>query len=115
MVAFLAPPTGAVILAQCLMVFQSLCAHANASLPPRVETGLRPFFISPDVHRVHHSDRPEHYDSNFGDLFPWWDRLFGTYVASPAGRDTEIVAGIRGLQTPRSNDLWFMLTLPFRS
>jgi sterol desaturase/sphingolipid hydroxylase (fatty acid hydroxylase superfamily) len=29
-------------------------------------------------HRIHHSLTPEHWDHNFGVLFPWWDMMFGT-------------------------------------
>ena len=36
-------------------------------------------FITPRYHHIHHSDHPEHYNSNFAVLFPIWDRLFGTY------------------------------------
>ncbi|MFT5070730.1 MAG: alkylglycerol monooxygenase [Chitinophagales bacterium] len=34
---------------------------------------------SPIGHRIHHSEIPEHWDKNYGDLFVFWDRLFGTY------------------------------------
>jgi sterol desaturase/sphingolipid hydroxylase (fatty acid hydroxylase superfamily) len=36
-------------------------------------------------HRIHHSLTPEHWDHNFGILFPWWDMMFGT--AWMPGRD----------------------------
>lgn len=35
-------------------------------------------FISPAQHQVHHSRAPEHYDTNFGHIFSFWDALFGT-------------------------------------
>ncbi len=35
-------------------------------------------FISPAQHQVHHSKSPEHYDTNFGHIFSFWDKLFGT-------------------------------------
>ena len=40
---------------------------------------LEYIFITPALHRIHHSDAPEHYNSNFG-ILSIWDRLFGTYV-----------------------------------
>lgn len=39
--------------------------------------------VSPIVHRVHHSDLPEHFDRNFGAVFVIWDRIFGTYYDGP--------------------------------
>src|SRR5262249_52113170 len=74
-VACFAPPVGAVITAECLFCFQSFFAHANARLPGPLEGVLRRFFVTPDMHRIHHSDRREEQDRNYGDLFPWWDRL----------------------------------------
>ena len=35
--------------------------------------------LSPHWHQVHHSVDPRHYDKNFGLLFSFWDRLFGTF------------------------------------
>ena len=35
-------------------------------------------FISPAQHQVHHSKSPAHYDKNFGLIFSFWDRFFGT-------------------------------------
>ena len=34
--------------------------------------------VSPMFHRLHHSNKPQHRDKNFGALFPIWDRAFGT-------------------------------------
>lgn len=35
--------------------------------------------VSPAAHRIHHSAEKRHYDKNFGGMFIFWDRLFGTY------------------------------------
>jgi len=44
-------------------------------------------FVSPAQHQVHHSDDPAHYDKNFGHIFAFWDRMFGTlYVPAPGER-----------------------------
>lgn len=34
--------------------------------------------LSPHWHQLHHSTNPKHYDKNFGLLFSFWDRMFGT-------------------------------------
>ncbi|MGB3043938.1 MAG: sterol desaturase family protein [Xanthobacteraceae bacterium] len=40
--------------------------------------------LSPHWHQIHHSVDPRHYDKNFGLLFSFWDRLFGTsFVPDP--------------------------------
>ena len=37
--------------------------------------------FSPIGHRIHHSTQVEHFDSNFGDIFPIWDHIFGTWYS----------------------------------
>ena len=50
--------------------------HANL----RTNFGpLRYVFVTPQSHRVHHSRERCHHDRNFGTLFSFWDRLFGTH------------------------------------
>ena len=39
----------------------------------------RHVFISPVAHRIHHSADPIHWDRNFGHIFVFWDKLFGTW------------------------------------
>lgn len=39
---------------------------------------LRYVLVTPQSHRIHHSVREEHQDRNFGVLFSFWDRIFGT-------------------------------------
>lgn len=36
-------------------------------------------FVTPSTHRVHHGYNPEYIDKNFGAVFIFWDKLFGTY------------------------------------
>ncbi len=35
--------------------------------------------ITPSQHRVHHAINQEYLDKNLGQIFTWWDRLFGTF------------------------------------
>lgn len=35
--------------------------------------------VTPQVHRIHHSVDPEHYNKNFADALPIFDIVFGTY------------------------------------
>jgi sterol desaturase/sphingolipid hydroxylase (fatty acid hydroxylase superfamily)/creatinine amidohydrolase/Fe(II)-dependent formamide hydrolase-like protein len=35
-------------------------------------------FISPAQHQIHHSVEPRHFDRNYGFIFSFWDRLFGS-------------------------------------
>lgn len=113
-IAVCAPPPSAVLATELIAVFFSFFEHANARLPARWERWMRRAFITPDVHRIHHSERAGEQYHNLGEIFPWWDRLLGTYQAEPAGGQGKLVVGLRGYQTPASLNLGFMLTQPFR-
>jgi sterol desaturase/sphingolipid hydroxylase (fatty acid hydroxylase superfamily) len=49
-------------------------SHVWLSFGPVLER----LVISPAQHQIHHSDRREHYDRNFGSFLAVWDWLFGT-------------------------------------
>ena len=36
-------------------------------------------FVSPSNHRIHHAQNRHYVDANYGGVFIFWDRLFGTY------------------------------------
>lgn len=112
-IAIFAPPVLGVLTAELLSALQSFFGHANASLPGWIERPLRAVFVTPDMHRVHHSEEVGEQLSNYGDIFPWWDRLFGTYQAAPAAGQEGIVVGLKGYQNEASLGLGFMLAQPF--
>jgi sterol desaturase/sphingolipid hydroxylase (fatty acid hydroxylase superfamily) len=113
-VALLAPPPAAVFAAELLTVALNLFAHANVSVPPGTEKLLRRVIITPGLHRIHHSEVVAEQSHNLGQTFPWWDRLFGTYLAQPAAGEEGIVTGITGLRNDQSLGFGFMLAEPFR-
>jgi len=53
--------------------------HSAVRLPPALERVLRPFILTPHLHRIHHSPAANETNSNFGGVLPLWDKLFGTY------------------------------------
>lgn len=64
---------------------------------------------SPRYHRWHHVDHPEAYDKNFASIFPFLDKMFGTYYNPHSAFD--MPTGI-GEHTPRHN-LIALITWPF--
>jgi sterol desaturase/sphingolipid hydroxylase (fatty acid hydroxylase superfamily) len=53
--------------------------HLNIGLPGSIDRGLRCALVTPAVHHIHHSSTRAETDSNYGDVFMVWDRLFGSY------------------------------------
>ena len=113
-VAALGPPAVAVLLFEVVLNASALFNHANIDLPRPVDRVLRWLIVTPDMHRVHHSTDPRETNSNYGFNLPWWDRLFGTYLAQPAKGHTGMEIGIEQFRTRR--DLWLdrMLLQPLR-
>ncbi|NBC48919.1 MAG: sterol desaturase family protein [Gammaproteobacteria bacterium] len=64
---------------KALMLTVILLHHSNVALPAWLETRLRALIVPPSMHRVHHSRIPDETNSNYGSLFSFWDRLFGSF------------------------------------
>ncbi|MBH62559.1 MAG: hypothetical protein CL569_08930 [Alphaproteobacteria bacterium] len=92
-VAIGAPPV-AVILFEILLNGTSVFNHGNVRMPKGIDRFLRLFIVTPDMHRVHHSTRRSETNRNFGFNFPWWDRLFDTYVPQPTEDHARMVIGL---------------------
>ena len=112
-IAVFAPPVSAVLVAELVSAFQSFFGHANASLPEWIEKPLRVLFVTPDMHRIHHSEEVAEQYRNLGETFPWWDHLFRTYLDAPAAGQAGMIVGLKGYQDDGSLGVGFMLTQPF--
>ena len=59
---------------------------------------LERIIVTPSHHRVHHAINKEYIDKNYGQIFIFWDKIFGTYQAEL--KDVKPVYGItRPVQT----------------
>lgn len=63
-----------------MLVAQMLYTHAYHGNLHTDYGLLRYILVTPQSHRVHHSEAPEHADKNFGVIFCIWDRIFGTHM-----------------------------------
>lgn len=69
------------------------------------------FLISPAHHQIHHSVDQRHYDTNFGHIFTFWDRIFGThYIPSEEER---VKFGISDDEMPDYRSLRGLYLAPF--
>ena len=114
-IALLAPPPLAVLCVAFLTMAQDLLEHGNVALPQRFDRALRLVLVTPDMHRIHHSDLPSEQNTNFGTIFAWWDRMFGTYAHSPASPHRTMGLGLRSLPNGGDLSLTTILAMPFRA
>ena len=105
-------PMWMVFLYQSASVVLSQFNHANVSLPVTIDKMLSYIIVSPDMHKVHHHYVLPHTDSNYGNIFSIWDRLFGTF--STIKRE-DIVYGIdTHMEVDKNNSVINLLKIPFQ-
>lgn len=105
-------PIALVLLYQSLSVVATQFNHANIKLPKKVDNLLSYVIVSPDMHKVHHHYRLPYTDSNYGNIFSVWDRLFGTYLTLDTDK---IVYGVDVFPDEKANsNIKDLLKQPFQ-
>ena len=74
--------------------FCNLFVHSDIRIAKGRERCLGWLLVTPSLHRVHHSERPEILNRNFGTVLSIWDRLGRTLLAGSA--DTPVALGLPG-------------------
>lgn len=87
--------------------------HFKILLPEKWNRILSYFIVTPNFHRLHHSLDLKEGNSNFGIIFPFWDRLFGTHISKTYEQMKLIKLGINLIETPNANSLKEYLINPF--
>jgi len=115
LVTALGMPVVAVILFEVILNTTSMFNHSNVRLPEKLDAVVRCLLVTPDMHRVHHSQNEFETNSNYGFNIPWWDRLFGSYRAQPELGHEDMKIGLRDHQQDKDSiQIMGLLTLPFR-
>ncbi|PDS21838.1 sterol desaturase family protein [Flavobacterium branchiophilum] len=104
-------PIWMVFLYQTLSVVATQFNHANVALPDKIDQFLSYFIVTPNMHKVHHHYQMPYTDSNYGNIFSVWDRLFGTFSELEGGA---IVFGIdTDMDKNNNNSIIYLLKMPF--
>ncbi|WP_461125453.1 sterol desaturase family protein [Spirosoma aerophilum] len=105
-------PMWLVFLYQALSVILSQFNHANIELPRWADRLLGLLIVTPNMHHVHHHYVLPVTNTNYGNIFPYWDRLFGTYHEM-AGKDIQY--GIDTHPDPNEHSrIGNLLKMPFQ-
>lgn len=114
-VVLIGAPALSVVIFQILLNTTSMFSHGNVRLPLIIDKFMRLVFVTPDMHRVHHSDIPAETNSNYGFNLSIWDRLFGTYKNQPEHGHKHMGIGVKSIrQNKYCVNLAGMLWLPFK-
>jgi sterol desaturase/sphingolipid hydroxylase (fatty acid hydroxylase superfamily) len=99
-----------VLVFELLFGAANLLVHGNFDLPRAFDPHVQRVLVTPSLHRAHHTADWRELDTNFGTIFSFWDRLFGTFqTGDPARR---IVTGLPGSAGASSPGLVQSLLLP---
>lgn len=97
---------------QSLSVVLSQFNHSNINFPQWLDDALSWVIVTPRMHRVHHHFALPQTDTNFGNIFSIWDRLFGTFTKMD---NAKIVFGIDTHMEPAEHSrLGSLLKIPFQ-
>jgi sterol desaturase/sphingolipid hydroxylase (fatty acid hydroxylase superfamily) len=84
--------------------------HSNFIFPAWTDKLLGSIFAVPNFHKVHHHQQQEFTDSNYGNLFIFWDKLFGTFKFLPV---KEIKFGLEEFDDQKKQTAWYLIKSPF--
>lgn len=91
-------------------IFFTYWSHANINMPNWLDKTLSLVFITPNMHKFHHHFERPWTDTNFGNIFSFWDRIFGTMVHDDPHK---VKYGLDVLDDETSGDVLYQFKLPF--
>jgi len=112
-VYLIGPVAFAIILYEIILNAAALFGHSNILLGKKLDFLLRKIFVTPDMHRIHHSVLRKETDSNYGNVFSIWDKVFKTYRELPEAGYDGMVIGLDKFRDTSSGQLLQLLKNPF--
>jgi len=106
-------PMWLILFYQSLSVVISQFNHANIHFPKWIDNAIGWIIVSPDMHKVHHHYAQPLTDSNYGNIFSFWDRLFGTYIKVENTKDLKYGIDTH-MNEAEHNNMSNLLQMPFQ-
>ena len=106
-------PLWIVIIYLIMSALNAQLEHANIKMNSRLDRFLRLVIVTPHMHKAHHSRHQRETDSNYSNIFSFWDRLCGTYTAETDFR--KLRYGLDGFDVEERQTLRGLLKMPFMS
>tara|TARA_Y100000739_G_scaffold229060_1_gene242526 strand:- start:194 stop:1021 length:828 start_codon:yes stop_codon:yes gene_type:complete len=107
------PSFGLVMLYQTISAFFAHLTHANIRMPIILDRCLSYIFVTPHFHKIHHHYMQPLTDTNYGNIFSFWDHIFGT--ASGNYEVEDLVYGIdTHFKKEEHSNIKNLLMIPFQ-
>ena len=108
------PSFGLVMLYQTASAFFAHLTHANIQMPKKIDELLSYVFVTPYFHKIHHHYVQPNTDSNYGNIFSFWDHLFRT-----TSKEKDMTSLVYGLDTHFNEEdyssIKSLLLIPFQT
>lgn len=105
-------PAAAVVIQRLLQASNGVLEHANIRLWAPIDRALSLVWVTPNVHKIHHSRQLAETNSNYGNILTIYDRALGTYT--PSERVHSVIYGLDDADPVRSVSFPGLLSMPFR-
>ncbi len=106
-------PAAAVVAFRVLSAVNGIFEHANIRVRPALDAALARLWVTPNMHKVHHSRDQAETDSNYGNLLTLHDRVFGTFL--PTERALSVKYGLEDVEPIEIRSFGALLAMPWRS
>jgi sterol desaturase/sphingolipid hydroxylase (fatty acid hydroxylase superfamily) len=106
-------PAQALLIQRLLQATNGIIEHSNIRLWAPLDRVLSLVWVTPNVHKMHHSREVAEANSNYANLVTVYDRMLGTYT--PAARADSVVYGLGDADPLRAASFSGLLSIPFRT
>ena len=104
-------PVWLIFLYQSASLLATQFNHSNMNIPEKLDSALSYIIATPRMHRVHHHYREPYSNTNYGNIFSFWDRIFGTFRRVD---NNKLVYGLdTHMDVKETESIWELLKIPF--
>jgi len=105
-------PALAVVIQRLVSATNGILEHGNIRLWRPLDRVLSLVWVTPNVHKIHHSRELEETNSNYGNVLTIYDRIFRTFT--PSDRVESVVYGLNDADPARVGSFRGLVSMPFQ-
>jgi len=106
-------PTLAVVVQRLVSAANGILEHGNIRLWKRLDRASSVVWVTPNVHKIHHSRQLSETNSNHGNVLTIYDRMLCTFT--PSDRAESVVYGLDNADPTRIGSFGGLLSMPFQA
>jgi len=105
-------PAQAVVIQRLVSAANGILEHANIRLWAPLDRVVSLVWVTPNVHKIHHSRQLSETNSNYGNVLTIYDRLLGTFT--PSDRAESVIYGLDEADPTRIASFRGLVAMPFQ-